>query len=110
MPVKCEFVQDRGIYGKVPVPAFKPHALSMFAVFKDESRGWQIGQCRSGMSVMSMIPRHVQRSKRVLLDVIERMERERPDATALVGLVDGASWPDEIRPFGTELIEWARGL
>lgn len=105
------FVQDTGIYGKVTHErAYKTHRTSPFVVFKDAGGKWQIGQERSGLSVMAMIPRHVQRSKANLLFVIEDMEKALPEACAMIGLLDSADWPDEIKPYGAELIAWCGRL
>ena len=105
------FVQDTGIYGKVTHGrAYKTHRDSPFVVFKDSAGKWQIGQERSGLSIMAMIPKWVQRSKANLLFVVEDMEKALPEACALIGLLDSKDWPDEIKPYGAELIAWCGRL
>lgn len=107
----ASFTQDTGIYGKVTHErAYKTHRTSPFVVFKDADGKWQIGQERSGLSIMAMIPRHVQRSKANLLFVIEDMEKALPEACAIIGLLDSKDWPDEIKPYGQQLIEWCGRL
>ena len=112
MTVRIEsFVQDTGIYGKVTHErAYKTHRGSPFVVFKGSDGKWQIGQERSGLSVTAMIPRRVQRSKANLLFVVEDMEKALPEACAMIGLLDSKDWPDEIKPYGQQLIEWCGRL
>lgn len=105
------FTQDMGIYGKITHDrAYKTNRDSPFVVFKDSNGKWQIGQARSGLSIMALIPRHVQRSKANLLFVVEDMEKALPEACAMIGLLDSKDWPDEIKPYGAELIAWCGRL
>ena len=102
------FVQDCGIYGRVERKAYKTHDASAFAVFKDDAAKWTIGQERSGCLIIAMVPASVQRSKRALLAFVTAMERDMPEACAMLSLADGFPMHKDIRPFGQQLIDWAR--
>lgn len=111
MTVRVTFVQNTRMCGKITHErAYKTNRDSPFVVFKNSAGKWEIGQERSGLSVMAMIPRHVQRSKSNLLFVVEDMENALPEACAMIGLLDSADWPDEIKPYGQQLIEWCGRL
>lgn len=101
------FNQDRGIYGKVELKGYKTRDASPFVIFKNEGN-WQIGQERTGLSVMAMIPVGFQRSKRNLLTLVEMMEREIPDEVTLIGLADGFPMHASLREAGKRMIAWVR--
>lgn len=101
------FIQDCGIYGPQERKGYKTHDGSAFVVFKNE-KGWTIGQERSGHLIIAMVPKHVQRGKRSLLAFLDAMQKEQPDACAMLSLAEGTPMHKDIRPFATQLIEWAR--
>lgn len=102
------FIHDRGIYGKVERKAYKTHDASAFAVFKDDAGKWTIGQERSGYLIIAMVPASLPRSKRALLTFVTAMEREMPEACAMLSLAEGSPMHEDIRPFGYQLIDWAK--
>lgn len=102
------FIHDCGIYGKVERKAYKTHDASAFAVFKDDAGKWTIGHDRSGLLIVSMVPKHVPRGKRALLAFITAMEKERPEACAMLSLAESFPMHKDIRPFGQQLVDWAK--
>ena len=108
MTRRTTFLQDCGIYGKQERVAYKTHPASPFSVFKDDTGAWTIGQDRSGLVMTAIIPSKLVRSRARLLLFIEAMETECALDCAMVSLVDG-EWPDEIKPHGQALVDWARG-
>lgn len=101
------FIQDCGIYGKKERKAYKTRDGSAFSVFKDE-KNWTIGQDRSGCLIVALVPKHVQRSKRALLAFVSAMENEQAEACAMLSLADGFPMHKDIRPFGQQLVDWAK--
>lgn len=101
------FIQDCGIYGVQDHKAYKTHKNSPFAVFKN-GKNWSIGQERSGLTLDSLIPARMIRSKTRLLLFLEEMQTACPEACEKVGLVDATGWNAENRPFGQMLVDWAR--
>lgn len=107
MTVQIEYTQDRGIYGKKSWTGFAPSLSSPFAVFKDET-GWAIGHHKTGLSVCSLIPRGVGRTKAALLLLLVQMEAEEPDAVAAMNDVGKFPISKDLRWAGHKLIDWCR--
>jgi hypothetical protein len=106
MTVQIEYTQDRGIYGKKSWTGFAPTLSSPFAVFKDET-GWAIGHRKTGLSVCSLIPRGVRRTKTALLLLLAQMEADEPDAVAAMNEIEGFPIKgDVLRTAGKKLIDW----
>lgn len=106
--IKRTFTQDKGIYGRQEREGFATSETSGFVVFREETRGWALAQVRSGLSVMALVPRAAPKTKRGLLAFVEAMEAANEDACAIVGALDTLPWPEEAKPFGRQLIDWAR--
>lgn len=106
--VKIAFEQDCGIYGRKERDGFCTGPLSSFVVFRGDAGNWVIGQRRSGLVIMAMVPQRVRRSKLGLLNYVSEMEKAEPEACAMIGLLDSAQWPDDLKEYGRRLIDWSR--
>lgn len=107
-PFKRTFAQVKDISRRVDREGFCSSEASPFAVFRDETRGWVLCQWRSGLSIMALVPRNVPKTRVGLLNFAIAMETANPEACEIVGNLSSLPWPEEAKPFGRELIEWAR--
>lgn len=108
MAIKREFMEDRGIYGRVETVGVSISSDNPFVAAKNAAGRWTVFHARSGLVVEKLLPPRIMRSKARLLLWLADMAREMPEAVAMLGLVESADMlAGDFREYGQALVDWS---
>lgn len=104
---KIKITRDNGIYGVKEYDAYQIDGAQAIVVYKGEKL-WTLHHINSGLSVDSLIPVTMKRSKTSLVAFVTAMEAENKDAFWTLGAVTDTKWNQAQKDAAKVLIDWAR--